>query len=337
MKEKNQTDQYKHSTSHVRHWFVEHCSNLLRRFTKQTTGGKRYIVIPAPTQKSLLRFGLIVLLAAVIIAIGYQLYRYYGPHSYQLSSVQKLLSSPNETLTKNLRFDDKKQVYSFMNGQTDTAESKQTGASLVSAIIPVDASKGMVITDPHYKIDLTIAPQFAIAHGEQDQNRVVYPFRNHNGWLVYTAEGTGVKEDIVLSKAPGDQASFSYLLTLPDGIEARLESDGSIGIYGNELFVNNIATGTDADVALLKKARENAKKSLLLFVIPSPIVKEYGKQTSQVDASFQIEKNRLTVTAKGLDKAAYPLTIDPSIYIVTAQQFMNGNNETNINLSLIHI
>ncbi len=334
MKRKNQSSQRKHDIGRLRHGRIESCLSLVKRFTKVTASGKRYIVIPAPTKKGLLRFGLIIVIVTAITAIGYQLYRYYGPHNYQLSSAGKLLTPPSDVLAKSLLFDAKQQIYSFINGRASTPESKQSGAGLVAATIPVDAAKGMVVTDPNYKVDLTITPQFAVANGQQDQNRVVYPFRDHSGWLVYTAEGTGIKEDIVLSKAPGNEASFTYLLKLPDGTEARQESDGSIGVYGNELFINNISAGSDADAALLKKARENAKKSLLLFVIPSPIVKEYGKQTSQVEASFHLEKNRLTVTAKELTKATYPLTIDPSIYVVTAQQFMNGNNETNINFDV---
>lgn len=331
MKSKHRLTRHKHHISQPWLELIEYVTSFFTRLTKVTASGKRYIVFPAPTKKGLLKFSLVALIVLAVIAIGLQLYRYYGPHNYRLSSVQKLLSSPSEVLAKRLTFDAKKRLFLFTNGIANTPESRQTGASLVSATIPVDAHKGMVVTDPNYKVDLTIAPQFAVTSGKQDQNRVVYPFRDHSGWLVYTAEGTGVKEDIVLTRASSDQMSFAYSLKIPDGTETRLEPDGSIGIYGSELFINNISVGTDADAALLKKARENAKKSLLLFVIPSPIVKEYGEQTSQVEASFHLEKNRLTVTAKGLAKATYPLTIDPSIYVVTAQQFMNGNNETNIN------
>jgi hypothetical protein len=123
-------------------------------------------------------------------------------------------------------------------------------------------------------------------------------------------------------------------LELPSSVEARQEIDGSIGVYGNSVFVNNITAVTDTDKDLLEKARANARKDLLLFVIPAPVVKEHGKTQTNVKASFHLQSSTLTVTASGLNTASYPLSIDPSIYIVTAQQFMNGNNETNINFDV---
>jgi hypothetical protein len=47
-----------------------------------------------------------------------------------------------------------------------------------------------------------------------------------------------------------------------------------------------------------------------------------------------LQGNDLKINVTGLKKGNYPLTIDPSIYVVTAQQFMNGNNETNIDFDV---
>ena len=307
---------------------------ILSSFTKSTVSGKRYFVIPVPTRKKLIR--LCVALASLLILsyIGWLLYVYYGPHSYQIAAASKLLSAPSELFEKNLRYDSAKKLYTFSYGNAPISGNKQSSNARVAATIPVDAAAGVTVTDPNYKVDLKMTPKLALAEGKQESNRIIYPFRNHGGWLVYTAGGTGVKEDIILKEKPGDSFSATYRLGLPDGTEARKEVDGSIGVYGNELFINSISTGTDSDAALLKKARENAAKTLLLFVIPKPTVIETGKQQSAVEVSFTLEKNELTVTASGLERASYPLSIDPSIYIVTAQQFMNGNNETNINFDV---
>lgn len=334
MKKKIRTKHEAYSRGNWWQALVERVRLLQRRWIKSTQGGRRYFVIPVPTRRGLLRaaIALVVLVAAVII--GSQLYRYFGPHDYRVSSVEKLLGTPSDILAKDLTFDNEQQVYTFAHGSANTSQSKQTGATLVAARLPVDASKGLTVTDPNYKVDLTMSPHASVAAGKQNKNRVVYPFRNHSGWLIYTASGTGVKEDIVLTHATGDSYQLSYKLTLPSGTEARKEADGSIGIYGNQVFMNNITAATDADASLLEKARANAAKNLLLFAIPKPTVIESGRQISVVKAEFELDKTTLTVRATGLAKASFPLSIDPSIYIVTAQQFMNGNNETNIDFDV---
>lgn len=314
--------------------FEGRISSLTRRFIKSTKSGRRFFVIPVPSRQGLIRLGCIILGVIVFATIGYHLYRYFGPHNYRVSAADKILSTPSETIAKSLSFDKSKNAYIFTHGLASNPEGKQTGASLAAATIPVDASKGVTVTDPNYKVDLTMTPKFAVAEGKQDKNRLIYPFRDHGGWLVYTAEATGIKEDIVLKEKHGDTFEARYELKLPDGTEARKESDGSIAVYGNELFINNISTATDADSALLQKARTSAEKNLLLFVIPKPVVIESGAQQSKVRASFDLSGSTLTVKASGLLQATYPLSIDPSIYIVTAQQFMNGNNETNINFDV---
>jgi hypothetical protein len=71
-----------------------------------------------------------------------------------------------------------------------------------------------------------------------------------------------------------------------------------------------------------------------MFSIPKPVVLEKGKTISSAKATFTLQGSNLKITVTGLKKTNYPLTIDPSIYVVTAQQFMNGNNETNIDFDV---
>ena len=178
-----------------------------------------------------------------------------------------------------------------------------------------------------------MTPEFSLLDGKQDGNRIVSPVRKRQGWAVYTMHAIGVKEDVLLNHSGGDEMSLNYKLDL-SGLEARAEKDGSIGIYGNTLFSGDVSTGSDKDAALLQKARENAPKNTLLFDIPVPVVKESGKTVSGVKASYSLEGDNLKVHVSGLKKARYPLSNDPSIYVETAEKFMNGNNETNIDFDV---
>lgn len=307
---------------------------LPRRWIKSTRSGKEYLTIPLPTRRQFIH-GLVIVVGLIFIFIFIaQLYRYFGPQNYRVSSADKILPSPSDILAKDLKYDSKARAFTFSHGSANTIESKQSGGALVAASLPVDATKGITVTDPNYKVDLTMTPRLAVSEGKQQQNRVVYPIRERSGWLVYTALGTGIREDIVLAEKQADTYEINYDLKLPSGTEARKESNGSIGVYGNQVFMNNVTAASDTDQTLLEKARASAAKNLLLFTIPKPIVIESGKQTSSVNASFELTGTKLVVKATGLDKAAYPLSIDPSIYIVTAQQFMNGNNETNIDFDV---
>ncbi len=313
---------------------LERISAIPRQWVKSTKSGKEYLAIPLPTRQQWIRIGIVVSAILLLALVAVQLYRFYGPQNYRLSSAETILASPSDILAKDLKYDTKTRTFSFSHGSANTSETRQNGATLVSATLPADATKGITVTDPNYKVDLVMKPIVKAAEGKQQQNRIIYPIRDRNGWLVYTALGTGIREDIVLAENQGDSYALSYDLTLPNGTEARKETDGSIGIYGNEVFMSNVTAASEADQSLLEKARTNAAKNLLLFTIPKPVVIESGKQSSSVVASFDLSGTRLAIKATGLASASYPLTIDPSIYIVTAQQFMNGNNETNIDFDV---
>src|SRR5690606_19087522 len=88
------------------------------------------------------------------------------------------------------------------------------------------------------------------------------------------------------------------------------------------------------DQELLEKARLNGEKTNLLFRFPTPFVKEYGKHKSQAKAWFELKDKELTIHASGLKEAAYPLSIDPTVYVETATKLMRGNNETNIDFDV---
>lgn len=256
-------------------------------------------------------------------------------NAYALGSAASLLPTASPYMAEKLQFDTREQVFNFNNGQTQATNPESVGAAVRASVVAhKDPAKGLTVTDPIKKIDFSMTPKFGLETGRQDGDRIVYPLLGGAGWVVYTMRGTGVKEDIILNHATTDTVSYSFALQKGNGTEAKIEKDGSIGIYGNSILAGDVSTSSDKDTALLKEARQNAPKDTLLFSIPRPVVIETGKKQSDVKANFTLEGNTLTVTATGLKNAHYPLSIDPSIYVETAEKFMRGNNEANIDFDV---
>jgi hypothetical protein len=276
-------------------------------------------------------FGLTIIIATSLYVALQPLFMHY---TYSLGSAGSLLSPINQTMAGEINHDSKQKLYTFANGSTSTTEITQTGAQKMSATLHEDASKGISVTDATNKTDFGLTPKYGLLKGKQDGNRIIYPLTSGTGWTVYTVQGTGVKEDIILNKSDSDTQIFEYKLEIGDSLEARVESDGGIGIYGNSVLSGNVATGSDADAALLVKAKQNAKKDKLLFSIPKPTILEKDGKQSTAKAVYSLQGKTLKVDITGLKHATYPLSIDPSIYVVTAQQFMAGNNETNIDFDV---
>jgi hypothetical protein len=276
------------------------------------------------------------LLLAAIILIFSVVEPFLAPsYSYALGNAESLLLPISQPMAKKLNYDSKNQAYGFNQDFTPSSpEMMGTEGNMVSAMAYANPGNGISVTDTVNKIDFSMTPKFGLGLGRKDGNRVIYPLGNGSGWAVYSMHGIGVKEDILLTKSASDSQKFKFDLDLKKGLEARVENDGSIGVYGNTLFSSNIATSSDKDAALLSKARQNAPKNTLLFNIPRPVVKETGKAASNVKASYSLSGNDLTINVTGLKKARYPISVDPSIFVVTAQQFMNGNNETNIDFNV---
>ncbi|MEK9196032.1 MAG: hypothetical protein AAB914_01555, partial [Patescibacteria group bacterium] len=179
-------------------------------------------------------------------------------------------------------------------------------------------------------------PDFKVGEPQKDKNRIVYPLSGKHGSKVYTLKASGVKEDIILYKKSSDTMQFNYKLGLAQSMEARLESDGSLGVYGaNGPLMGNVSTGSEQDAELLKKAQKSSEKTKLIFKIPAPFVLEGKSKTSQsAKAWYGLKDNVLTVHVAGLASANYPLSIDPSVYVETARKLMRGNNESNIDFDI---
>ncbi|MBL8160073.1 hypothetical protein JNJ66_06480 [Candidatus Saccharibacteria bacterium] len=282
------------------------------------------------------KYGLIGIAVILVVAeLVIIMEPYIVKRTYALGQAASLLPPASPTMASKVKFDAARQAFTFNSGKGMPAgEGVLSGPQHVEAVAAKDPVKGLIVTDTVNKVDFRMTPKFGLREGMQEDNRIIYPLRNGAGWAVYAMQGSGVKEDIILEWASDDTMSFEYELDLGKGLQAKLETDGSVGIYGNTLFSGNITTSTEKDAEILNKARKNAAKDTLLFTVPKPFVVEAGKKQSDVKVAYDLNGNTLTVRAAGLKKASYPLSIDPSIYVVTAQQFMSGNNETNINFNV---
>lgn len=279
------------------------------------------------------------IIAAVIVLVLGNIYSLLQPYfendAYALDSAStSLLPEPSEFVADKINHKTDTNSFEFNPG-SDAAISGTHGQQVYSAAsVSKDPTQGVTVTDPTNKIDFKMVPQFALKEGRQNDDKIIYPLADGSGWLVYTLRGNGVKEDIILSYAKGNSASYDYKLELGNTLKAKLESDGSLGIYGNTTLSGTISAATEKDQELLQKARQNAQKNTLLFQIPAPVVMDKHGISKGITSKYTLNNDILTVVTTGLKQGEYPLTIDPSIYVATAQQFMHGNNETNVNFDV---
>ena len=276
--------------------------------------------------------GAAIFLLSVIISI---IQPFFVSHTYALGAAGALLSPVNQEMANELDYDSKQQLFNFNQNYTPQPKGilGATGPQ-ITASANLDANKGITVTDPQNQVSFTMTPEFSLMPGQQDGNRIVYPITSGIGWVVYTMHSIGVKEDVLLSKDTGDQMTLEYNLGLGSNLKAHIDAAGDIDVYGNTLLSGNVVTDDAKDAALLQKARQHAPKNTLLFEIPPPTIKELNTKNSTVKASYKLHGDTLQVNVTGLNSATYPLTIDPSIYVTSAQQFMEGNNETNIDFDV---
>ena len=203
-----------------------------------------------------------------------------------------------------------------------------------SASFEADSTRAVSVKDPFSNSTLKLTPQFKTETPEKNQNRVIYPLKNLDARIVYTLKAGSMKEDIILDKFQKDKLELKYKVETGEGTELKIEDDGSLAVYGAEALMGNVTTSSDQDAELLKKARANAEKTKLLFKIPAPFIVQADKKQSSANAWFSVKGDEVTLHATNLEKATYPLSIDPSVYIESASKLMRGNNETNIDFDV---
>lgn len=281
--------------------------------------------------------------AIIVFNIFFQLYDNTKViENYNLTgAVAGLLDDPISLYADKLVFNQEKKSYIYNEGYQPGGEvSGDNYAPKIQASFAGSPGYEVSVTDPVNTVSVTLKPKFSLKEPIKNQNRIVYPINGYgnNASKVYTLKGTGIKEDIILRENPGkDVLSFDYELALSEGLEARLESDGSVGIYSvSATLLGNVTTATESDADLLQKARQNGDKTQFIFGIPAPYIveKKSTNKSKSAKAVFNLNENRLTLNVAGLMSAEYPLSIDPTIYVETARKLMRGNNESNIDFDV---
>lgn len=293
------------------------------RFTRYFNTAKRRAVL------------VLIVVVLLLSACGPLIQTFLDHKVYALTPAEAAVLTPvSRAMAKDLSYDGSQGVYTFNKDYVpvNPASDKGAGGALITAKIYADPTKGLQITDPVNKIDFSMKPLFQIGDGKQQENRVVFPAFNGGGHLIYTAQAVGVKQDVTLQHYIGDTLKYDYKLDLGDQFAARLQLDGSVGIFGTSLPLDgNVNTGSPKDAELLQKARQKAPKDKLLFNLPAPIIHETGGSTSAVRAHFVLKGDKLTVVVEHLKGASYPLTIDPTVTALSATQFyFDANLETNV-------
>jgi hypothetical protein len=259
----------------------------------------------------------------------------------------ELVGEVKPALRAKLTYDQKEDTYRFNaeaqmpDENTDPSQmtpeqlkaivgSDEKRSQLYSLDLPRDGKQGVTFHDTNLKLSFRMKPKFEVGPGREVDGRLVYPMKGAKA--VYTTKGNGLKEDILFDKAPaGGEAAFVYDLELPKELEARLNEDGSVGVYSADpALFGNISYGNDEDQLKVQNARETADKNHLVFHIPAPIIITASGDTAESQTWFNLEGNQLTVKARNLDTIKEPFSLDPTVVVTSSSDFMTGNEEDNI-------
>ena len=179
-------------------------------------------------------YAVLTLLLVIVSTFVTMVQPYLDNQPYHLSQASRdLLPVPAKKFADLMKHDYKTQAFEYNAGYTGRyGDDKMAGTqgSRINASFKADQTAAMTITDPANEISFTMKPKFNLTPGKQDQNQIFYNLGGVPGTLVYTAQSASVKEDIVLGYYTKNKLSFSYELNLKDGLEARLQKNGSIGV-----------------------------------------------------------------------------------------------------------
>ena len=146
--------------------------------------------------------------------------------------------------------------------------------------------------------------------------------------VIYSFRGNGVKEEIVFDNPSSAPREIAFRLGMDPMLEARLDSKGNVLIYGpNSILSNYIQTGDAKSAELIMKARLNAVKDNLLYIIPAPVIIDGAGSNHTNSACYTLEKSILTLHTGAIEDMPAPVSIDPSIVVTTTADFLAGNNE----------
>jgi N-acetylneuraminic acid mutarotase len=275
----------------------------------------------------------------------------YLGRRYQLDAQSEaLVGYANMNLAKKLTYDSTKQVYRFNKDGLAKAQQAKDPANPVAKLMAaqvggegkdskqlysLDVSenleKGITVYDNNLGLSFTMKPEFSSAPGRMQNGRLVFPI--DDGQAVYSLKGNGLKEDILLSKAPKDgRLTMAYNLNLPQELEAKPIDGGGIGIYSADpALYGNISFGDAATQFKVMQSRKVSPKNNLVFTLPAPFIKQSNQKSAHNGvANFVLRDDELILHASQLDGLSYPITIDPSTVVDSTSGLFGGNNVSDI-------
>jgi hypothetical protein len=203
-----------------------------------------------------------------------------------------------------------------------------TGKAAYAAELPRNLQQGMKFGDGKGDLSFTMVPQFGTNGGRESGGRVVYP-EGGGQRHVYTFKRNGIKEDILLGRAPSATTQhYSWKLELGDKLEAKLLPDGSVGMYSaNQYLYGSLQVADEKSQKLVDNARKSGQKDSLVFVLPRPFMVDASGKKNYEDVSYELKGDVLTLEARNLRHQRYPLSIDPTIAVTTTADFRTGADD----------
>ena len=295
----------------------------------------------APTQtktnrfRKILLFGLIFGLSLLSIGLTIQQYRHAQTASKKAFSLVSAASIDQARVSIN------KDKVAYNSSQDESLQSKLTidgaedgtGEFPYQVELPKEAADGTTFADAKGDLPFKAIPLGNLADGQYSDGHMTYG-QNPKVSHVVTLKKNGIKEDILLSQPIGDSFTFSWRLELGSKLEAKLMSDGSVGIYAASPYLyGNLQIADDKSKDLVEKAR-SGEKNYLAFILPAPYIAESstdGVESDYQNVKYTLKDNVLTLTATNLNSKTYPLSIDPSTVVVnTTTSFISGRDDGGI-------
>ena len=275
-----------------------------------------------------------LLLITILVGLQYQHYRHTQLYTVTAASRQLLTKSSIDTskvkvTAKSVSYNVADQKPTGNKDVTIAAPTDSTGKTGYQATINTDFKQGLQFGDSSNELSFKMTPLFGASKGDYQNGQIMFPVSDSTR-VFQTFKKNGVKEDIVLSKAPAKTASWQWQLGLGDKLSAKLLPNGGIGIFSaNPSLFGDITISDAKSQALIDKARKTDRTNLA-FVIPAPYIKDAKGIKNYEDVSFKLTGNTLTLEARNLTNKTYPVSIDPSVVVSTNSEFLTGSDDGTI-------
>jgi hypothetical protein len=314
------------------------CASMYKKLRSQYLGLQDHFPV---LRRFWARLLLVVVAVLIVVSPIYAVITdYMSNQTYKISSKEsallsqltvdaKYIKETTEAITYN-RADEEPTTKGVQQAITLAAnKTDATGEQPYQAELSKDPKKGITFSDSDGNRNITLLPKFSTLGAKLTENRVMYP-SGTNEKHIYSFKTNGIKNDIVLTKAPGeDTKTYAWQLKLDKNLEARMSSDGSVGVYSaDEALFDNVQVGDQKSQQLIDKARSNGAKNSLVFELPKPFILDANNQTKYEDVSYSLQGDLLTLTANNLNRQSYPLTIDPTITVTTTSEFLQQTGNT---------